>query len=138
MEKIKVVKEIPGLLSVGETLISSVPGADFILEESMFINDISKSSRFVSLGYTTVSENIPEFFVFEDTEPLAISDGFNTYYDCELPIKIAKDKTQSEVIDRYVFFQQNYENAIPGSEQEVVYKNLMWFIEWMYGYKELV
>jgi hypothetical protein len=47
-------------------------------------------------------------------------------------------RTDAEIEDRYFFFQEQFEKAKPNSEQAVVFQNLIWFIEWLYGYKELV
>lgn len=136
MEKVKVVKAIPGMLNVGDILIShSLLGADFELEEKDGNNE-----RYVSLDYTTVSENMPKFF-----QPVEITDDDELVQwkgcdccDCHDAVRVGDEKTADEIQTRYVFFQEQFDNAAPGSEKEIVYKNLMWFIEWMYGYKELV
>lgn len=132
MEKVKVVKAIPGILNVGDTLVSPVEGADFCLEETK-VTKGGSSERFVSLDYVTVSENIPSFFVFDnEVEEL----------DFELDPETLCDKhswrSSKEVTDRYNFFTKQFESSIPGSEAQVVYKNLMWFIEWLKGNIELI
>jgi hypothetical protein len=134
MEKVKVVKAIPGLLKVGDVLISPAAGCDFNLEETVK-NGSNTSERYVSLDYVTVSENIPQFFVFD------LLDFENKCMDCEActcgDIEEAM-RTDAEIEDRYFFFQEQFEKAKPNSEQAVVFQNLIWFIEWLYGYKELV
>lgn len=131
MEKVKVVKAVPGLLNVGDVLISPSTGSDFTLEEKSF-----NSSRYVSLDYTTVSENIPAFFTFD------FSDFENECIDCEACTCTGEGsfviRPYTEIEDRCTFFQQELDKARPNSEQAVVYQNLIWFIDWLYGDKELV
>jgi hypothetical protein len=144
MEKVKVVKAIPGLLKVGDVLISPAVGCDFNLEETVKTST-NTSERYVSLDYVTVSSNIPQFFVFD------LSDFENKCIDCDActcgdsepcfycdDYDIAIMHTNLEVAERYEFFQEQFANSRPNSEQAVVFQNLMWFIEWLYGYKELV
>jgi len=134
MEKVKVVKAIPGLLKVGDVLISPAVGCDFNLEETVKTST-NTSERYVSLDYVTVSSNIPQFFVFD------LSDFENKCMDCESCTcgeTLEAIRTDAEIEDRYFFFHEQFENSRPNSEQAVVFQNLMWFIEWLYGYKELV
>jgi hypothetical protein len=140
MEKVKVVKAIPGLLKVGDVLISPVAGCDFNLEETT-----NNSARYVSLDYTTVSENIPNVFVFDtlDAESQWIDCASCGSCDCEPcfycdDFEIVQVRTNLQIAERYDFFQEQLNNATPGSEQAVVFQNLIWFIEWLYGHKELV
>lgn len=135
MEKVKVVKPIAGILKTGDILISPVDGADFCLEE---VNVTSRGSneRFISLDYVTVSENVPYFFEFlekEDEEPTIELDD-----DCDCACCTEFARTRDEVNARYDFFSEKYNESPVGSEAQVVYKNLMWFIEWLYGQKEVI
>lgn len=147
MEKVKVVKEIPGVLNVGDVLVSPVLGADFTLEETK-VTKQGSSERYVSLDYVTVSENVPNFFEFEQPEEetdeldLLIED---CDCDCEYCSECDKQtssnefyRTRDEVEARYEFFKERFGLSYPGTEESVVYKNLMWFIEWLEGRKELV
>ena len=149
MEKVKVVKAIPGILNVGDTLVSVMNGSDFLLEEGLDYK-YGTNERFVSLDYITVSESIPEFFEFvfeEDSECLqcgscgdcdcpAVSADELRELDIELPSNI--EKYDFEIQARYNFFQEQFKNAAQGSEQAVVYQNLMWFIDWLYGKADLI
>ena len=126
MEKVKVVKAIPGILNVGDYLTAPIPGSDFKLEETKITNKGS-NERYISLDYVSVSENIPEFFELA-TEALL--------EDIEIDDSI--QRSESQIDERYDFFKEQYENAAPGSEEQIVYKNLMWLIEWLYGKAELV
>jgi hypothetical protein len=141
MEQVKVVKPVPGILNIGDILISPVEGADFCLEE---VNVTSRGSneRFISLDYVTVSENVPQFFEF-------ITDEFETIYDneqeeeceecdCNCDCQGGFERSKDQVDDRYEFFKEKFEEAPAGSEAQIVYKNLMWFIEWLYGKQEVI
>lgn len=137
MEKVKVVKPIAGILKAGDILISPVDGADFCLEE---VNVTSKGSneRFISLDYVTVSENVPYFFEFlqKEDEELTIELD-DECCDCSCDCG-EFNRSRDEVDARYGFFSQKYDESPNGSEAQVVYKNLMWFIEWLYGQKEVI
>lgn len=147
MEKVKVVKSIPGILNVGDVLVSPVAGADFTLEETKITKEGS-SERYASLDYVTVSENIPEFFEFDieideedDFEDIELECG--DMYEEEGELKSyscgrGNWRSVEEVDERYEFFAKKYFNAEVGSEEQVVYKNLMWFIEWLQGDIELL
>jgi len=125
-EKVIVVKRIPGILEVGDILISDGFGQDFILE----LRDVSKSGsmeRYVNLDYYTVSGNIPEYFdfVIEDEE---------SGEDFEFEIR----RSNEEIKKRYNYFIGRMGEAPLGTEERVVYCNLVWFIEWLTGVKDLV
>lgn len=149
MERVKVVKPVPGILEVGDILISPVEGADFCLEE-VNVTSRGSSERFISLDYVTVSENIPQFFVFEQDEVEAECYKCGTCEDCDctwtkeelakLDIQIPGyvTRTADEISDRYDFFTNKFNEAYPGSEAQIVYKNLMWFIEWLEGKAEIL
>ena len=135
MEKVKVVKPIAGILKVGDVLISPVEGADFCMEE---VNVTSRGSneRFVSLDYVTVSENVPYFFEFEKEEELELEiddECCDSSCDCG-----EFNRSREDVDARYNFFSEKFDESPNGSEAQVVYKNLMWFIEWLYGQKEVI
>lgn len=135
MEKVKVVKPIAGILKVGDILISPVEGADFCMEE---VNVTSRGSneRFVSLDYVTVSENVPYFFEFEKEEELELEiddECCDSSCDCG-----EFNRSREDVDARYNFFSEKFDESPNGSEAQVVYKNLMWFIEWLYGQKEVI
>ena len=150
MERVKVVKVIPGILDKGDILISPVTGADFCLEETKVTSNGS-SERYISLDYVTVSENIPEFFVFEQDEELDSECYFcGECNDCdctcteeqlkELGIEFPSEivRTDTEIEDRYNYFKQKFEDSYPGTEAQVVYRNLMWFVEWLHGKAEII
>ena len=139
MERVKVVKPIAGILKVGDILISPVEGADFCLEE---VNVTSRGSneRFISMDYVTVSENVPYFFEFEKEEDIDLETKEecgcdDEECDCYRDVRI---RCRNEVDARYKFFSEQFDNASEGSEAQIVYKNLMWFIEWLYGQKEVL
>lgn len=153
MEKVKVVKAIPGMLNEGDVLISPEAGCDFCLEEQKKAGNTT-STRYVSLDYSTVSANIPEFFEFvvdeeEDAEVEYVSEVLNRCENCEDCTCEEADeavnyshepfahRTNRQIEARYKYFSEQFEDAEEGSEAQVVYKNLMWFIEWLYGFKEL-
>lgn len=151
MEKVKVVKAIPGILKVGDIMVSPAAGEDFVLSET----DITvggSSERWVSLDYVTVSENIPAFFTVEvDEQPFSECYFCGACDDCDcvtsaeelndLGIELGPEmvvRTEEEIQARYDFFARQFDKSIPGSESQVVYKNLMWFIEWLRGETELL
>lgn len=148
MEKVKVIKAIPGILKVGDILISPEAGADFCLEETE-VTQKGSSERYVSLDYVTVSENVPKFFLFEEFE-LADDEEECECTACECDGQEVGGKiiggitppyivrSDNEVISRYDFFKHRFEQSYPGSEAQVVYKNLMWFIEWLNGKAEIL
>jgi len=151
MEKVKVVKAVPGILKVGDILISPQIGADFQLTETEF-TQTGESERFISLDYVTVSENIPQFFRLEENDFENESEcyfcGECTECDCkctpqdliELDIQLPGYvvRTPDEIAARYDFFEKKFFEAYPGSESQIVYKNLMWFIEWLEGKAEVI
>ena len=153
MEKVKVVKAIPGILKVGDIMVSPAAGEDFVLSET----DITvggSSERWVSLDYVTVSENIPAFFTVEvDEQPFSECYFCGACDNCDcvtskdelnaLGIELGPEvetvaRTDKDIQDRYEFFAKQFDRSIPGSESQVVYKNLMWFIEWLRGETELL
>jgi hypothetical protein len=133
MEKVIVVKPIPGMLNIGDILVSPVEGADFCLEETKVTKNGS-SERFVSLDYVTVSNNVPAYFTFIQ------DDACDNCETCDC-LELDEDyivRTDEEIQARYDFFSKQFEAADSGSEAEVVYRNLMWFIEWLQGKEELI
>jgi hypothetical protein len=136
MEKVKVVKAIPGILNIGDILISPEAGSDFCLEETDVTTN-GTSERYVSMDYLTVSESIPEFFVF-DTDEIFEDTDIQDCLECDGNSDPEFGRTSAEVLERYEFFTEQFETAIPGSEAQIVFKNLIWFIEWLYGKTELV
>jgi hypothetical protein len=143
MEKVKVVRDIPGILKVGDILVSSFPQDDFVLSETE-INRNGENERYVSFDYVTISENVPTFFEFEteDIQTIEVEDCCGCYdCDCIMNEGVSAGNEMAspkEVIDRYNFFSEQFDNAAPGSEAQVVYRNLMWFIEWMFGERKLI
>ena len=126
MEKVRVVRDVPGMLKVGDVLTSFTTGGDFVLEEKDANNE-----RFVSIDYVTVSNNVPDYFEFEVElveVPLCSCDNCST----------SNIRTPYEINDRREFFERQLEVATPGSEAELVYSNLIWFIEWLVKEKELL
>jgi hypothetical protein len=151
MEKIKVVRAIPGILNVGDVLISPITGADFNLEETeVSIN--SSTERYVSLDYVTVSENVPQYFEFElDYTVVADSECYKcgNCEDCgctwtkkeleEQDINFPTvTRTPDQINSRYNFFIDKANAAKIGSEEHVVYQNLIWLIDWLRGDAEII
>ena len=124
MEKVLVVKEVPGMLKKGDVL-QSINNGDFTLSEKE--NGVE---RFVSIDYVTVSDNVPEYFDFI----------LELVESKETPSRVFFDecRTPLEIQERLEFFQKQLNKAIPGSESEIVYSNLIWFIEWLRKEKELL
>ena len=140
MEKVRVVREVPGMLKVGDVLTSYTTGGDFVLEEKFENNE-----KFVSIDYVTVSNNVPDYFEFEIelvesaidmTGKAKICDGC---YECTCGDTVTDVKRSDlEIEKRREFFQECLDRSVPGSEQEVVFQNLIWFIEWLVGEKQLI
>lgn len=124
MEKVIVIKRIPGILEIGDTLISDSFGEDFILEKKETTRTGSKE-RYVNLDYETVCGNIPHYFDFVIEE--------DEYQDIDFKIV----RTDEDIKKRYNYFINKMNAASTGSEQDVIYHNLVWFIEWLTGIKEL-
>ena len=129
MERVKVVKAIPGILEVGDILVSPQAEEDFCLEETK-ITEQGSSERYISMDYVTVSENIPQFFQFELFE--------DDFYKEEVEEEFEIVRTKEDIFKRKEFFEDQFNKSVIGSEQQVVYKNLMWFIDWLTGEKELI
>lgn len=137
MEKVKVVKAIPGILNVGDELVSVAPGEDFVLSETE-VTQGGSSNRWVSLDYVTVSENIPAFFTVEIENECDSCDCCDCWCEEDIELDNSVVKTDKEIQDRYDFFQKQFNKAASGSEAEVVYQNLMWFIDWLRGKAQLL
>lgn len=133
MEKVEVVKAVPGILKIGDVLVSTESGADFCLEETE-VTKHGSSERFISLDYITVCENVPQFFEFVGPD-----EDFCEEECPESDVEISSDivRADYEIGERNEFFQKQFSNSLPGSEAQVVYKNLIWFIDWLYGRKEV-
>ena len=133
MEKVRVVREVPGMLKVGDVLTSFTTGGDFVLEEKFENNE-----RFVSIDYVTVSNNVPDYFEFE-IEMVESPKFCNGCYECTCGDTVTDVKRSDlEIEARREFFQEQLNKSVPGSEQEVVFQNLIWFIEWLVGEKQLI
>ena len=133
MEKVRVVREVPGMLKVGDVLTSFSTGGDFVLEEKFENNE-----RFVSIDYVTVSNNVPDYFEFE-IEMVESPKFCNGCYECTCGDTVTDVKRSDlEIEARREFFQEQLNKSVPGSEQEVVFQNLIWFIEWLVGEKQLI
>ena len=133
MEKVRVVREVPGMLKVGDVLTSFSTGGDFVLEEKFENNE-----RFVSIDYVTVSNNVPDYFEFE-IEMVEVPQFCNGCYECTCGDTVTDVKRSDlEIEARREFFQEQLNKSVPGSEQEVVFQNLIWFIEWLVGEKQLI
>lgn len=130
MEKVLVVKEVPGMLKVGDVLVADLKG-DFYLSEE---ND--NVSRYVNIDYTTVSDNIPEYFDYV----LELKESECGECECEdcgwQPLDFYR--SPAEVEERLEFFKKQLSNSFAGSEAETVFTNLIWFIEWLKGQKNLL
>jgi hypothetical protein len=140
MEKVKVVKEIPGIIKLGDVLTSYTLGGDFILEEK-----VGNNERYVSLDYVTVCDNMPEFFEFElelvesSIDMSGKAKLCNGCFECTCGNTVTDvRRSDLEIEARREFFQRQLDMAVPGSESEVVFSNLIWFIEWLVGEKELL
>ena len=133
MEKVRVIREVPGMLKVGDVLTSFSTGGDFVLEEKFENNE-----RFVSIDYVTVSNNVPDYFEFE-IEMVESPRFCNGCYECTCGDVITDAKRSDlEIEKRREFFQEQLNKSVPGSEQEVVFQNLIWFIQWLVGEKQLI
>jgi hypothetical protein len=128
MEKVLVVKEVPGMLNIGDVLKLDDNGNFFLSEEN------GKVSRYVNIDYVTVSDNIPEYFdyIFDLQESVC-----QECEDCDC-IKPFTFRSVGEVNARLEFFQRQLDMSFPGSEAETVFTNLIWFIEWLKGEKNLL
>jgi hypothetical protein len=133
MEKVRVVKEVPGMLKVGDVLTCYITGGDFVLEEKNENNE-----RFVSIDYVTVSNNVPDYFEFE-VELVEVPQFCDGCYECTCGDTVTDvRRSDAEIEARREFFQRQLNDSVPGSESEVVFQNLIWFIEWLVGEKELL
>jgi hypothetical protein len=129
MEKVKVLKNIPGLLRKDDILISETEGADFKLDNVEVDNTPFKekrSERHVSIGCTTVYQNIPSIFdwVIED-EDIFEEESFKVV------------RSEEEIAERVQFFRDNI-GPNSGQEKNVVFNNLVWFVDWLTGKAELL
>jgi hypothetical protein len=132
MEKVLVVKEVPGMLKVGDILVADLNG-DFYLTE-----DNANVSRYVNIDYVTVSDNIPEYFDYVlDMKESECQDCHDCDY-CLCEECFGIEKSIEEVLERRDFFQKQLDKSISGSEAEVVFTNLIWFIEWLLGKRSLL
>lgn len=125
MEKVRVLKNIPGLLRKGEILVSATEGEDFKLD---LVQDDSglHQEKHVRLDYLSVCANIPTHFtwVVED-EDIFEKESF----------KIVR--SEAEIAERVQFYRDSIgPNA--GHEKNVVFNNLLWLIEWLTGRAELL
>jgi len=120
MEKVKTLKDIPGFLEKGDVLTSEAEGENF---ELTIKDDLGE--RGVSIDYYTVCGNIPIFFdwVFE-------GDVFE-----KESYKVVR--SEEEIAERAQFFQDNI-GPYSGQEKNVVFNNLLWFIDWLTGKAELL
>ena len=130
MEKVKVIKGIPGILEVGDILVATGFGEDFILETSDR-QENRATERYVNLDYYSVVENIPEFFVFAYTFD-------DMPDDIEPDMNFAVERSNEDIFKRYEYFVDQVNSANPGTEQDVVYHNLIWFIQWLTGQTSLI
>ena len=129
MEKVVVVKRMPGILEVGDILTSGGFGQDFILEQRSS-DKFGSQERYVNLDYYTVSDNIPNYFQFYVD---GLFEEYNTVTRFDEIVQSPED-----IHKRYNYFVEQMNNAPVGSEQHVVYTNLVWLLEWLIGSKELV
>lgn len=120
MEKVKVLVDIPNFLGKGDILVSESEGAVFELFEKT-----ENSERSVSIDYYTVCGNIPTFFdwVFE-------GDVFE-----KESYKVVR--SEEEIAERVEFFEAHLE-TFRSEEEQVVYNNLLWFVDWLTGKAELL
>ena len=125
MEKVEVIQRIPGILMEGDVLISEGFGKDFLLIDA-------SERRYVNLDYFTVVSNMPQYFMFTGME----EDDFLVEKEDVLDFLVYK--TPQELKERYDFFLSRISASKPGSEQDVVYHNLIWFMNWLMGRQPLL
>jgi len=128
MEKVIVEKRIPGILEVGDILVSNGFGEDFVLKASSKTKNTA-SERYVNLDYYSVVENIPEYFMFVVEE---------FYGEDEAEFTFEVRRSNEDIYKRYLYFVDQINESAPGSESDVVHHNLAWFIEWLVGNKPLI
>ena len=137
MEKVKVVKGIPGFLEAGDIL--TLEGDSFIFEAETDLDSFF-DSRYINMDSITVYENMPEYFVFVVDEAKNIVPSKATSKKVEAAL-LSKEviRTPEEINERYAFFADRLGYPFfNGTEGKVVYQNLMWFIEWLYGERQLL
>jgi len=132
-EKVIVVKNKLDLgLYKGDILVVSKEGNDFELEQAF--EDVGdgyfKTAKYsTSVDYTTVSENIPEYFdlIVEDEK-----------------IEPVKSRSIKEIKDRIKYFGKCIDNYMADLDRDftydeplVVWNNLIWNLEWVLGYRDL-
>jgi len=125
MEKVKVLKNIPGLLRKNDILVSETEGENFKLDE-VKKEEGKQEERHVSIDCRTVYKNIPSIFdwVIED-EDIFEPESF----------KIVR--SEDEIAERVQFFRDNI-GPNSGREKNVVFNNLVWFVDWLTGKAELL
>lgn len=124
MERVKVIKDIPGLLRKGDILVSAEEGENFVMEEKTELGE-----RKAIIDYYTVCDNIPVFFTWD----LCDEDLFEA--EAEPDYKIVR--SGPEIAERVKFFKDQL-GTLRGQEEIVVYNNLIWFVDWLTGKAELL
>ena len=124
METVKVIVDIPGLLEKGDILTSEGEGFDF----KLFVKK-DGYERSALIDYYSVCANIPTYFNWSiDEEDLFVEEPVHSF---------EVFRSEKEVKDRYEFFLDKAMKAKTW-EESTVYHNLIWFIEWLKGEKELI
>jgi hypothetical protein len=132
METVKVVVNIPGLLEKGDILTSAGEGHDF----NMFVKD-GNFERSATIDYYSVCANIPTYFAWElDEEDTFVLKPEGRYLKIDEDIFVS-NRSNSEINDRIEFFKDKIANT-SNWEESVVYNNLIWFIDWLKGERELL
>ena len=124
MEKVKVLKNIPGLLKKDDILVSETEGADFKLDVIKKEKG-RQEERHASVDCNTVYHNIPIIFDWVIEEDVFEKESFKVV------------RSEEEIAERMQFFQDNI-GPNSGQEKNVVFNNLVWFVDWLRGKAELL
>jgi len=120
MERVRTLKNVPGLLKEGDILISPGEGEDFVMYEKT-----KNSERKATIDYYTVCDNIPIFFTWD------IQD------EEKEPDEYLITRSGDEIAERMRFFRDQL-GTFRSDEETVVYNNLIWFMDWLTGKTELL
>jgi hypothetical protein len=138
MEKVIVKKDIPGILKAGDIL--ALEGDSFFLSGNES-DDFFTDSWYVNIDKVTVYDNIPSFFEFiVDESEISVKE--KTFTDEEvIEMLTSKEVARSpkEIKERYEFYKDRLGYPFfNGNEGKIVYQNLIWFIDWLYGERDLL
>jgi hypothetical protein len=139
MEKVKVVKAIPGILEVGDVLVRE--GNDFIFIDEHSCDGFGcERSVYFNVDKETVYENIPTYFVFEvdDSEIEVVERKLTAKEISSMLVEKEVIRTPKEIAERVKFFEEMLDWRFNTEESKVVFQNMLWFIEWLHGERDLL